>query len=159
VPHSNAGLYVASLAVEREVAGVVFVDAGLPSPSPETPTAPVALREHLRGLADEDGMLPPWTQWWPDVTTLFPDLAARRRVEAEQRRLPLRYFEAAVPSPPGWERRPAAYLAFGDTYDHERAEAQRRGWPVQTLSGDHLHMLVDPGAVTQALLELLGGLD
>ena len=69
------------------------------------------------------------------------------------------YFDGAVPSPSGWAALPAAYLAFGDTYDHERAAAGRRGWPVQTLSGGHLHMLVDPGAVTQALLELLDGLD
>jgi hypothetical protein len=154
VPHSNAGLYVAALAAEREVAGVVFVDAGLPSESPETPTAPVALRRHLSGLADADGLLPPWTQWWPDVTTLFPDLATRRRVEGEQRRLPLRYFEAAAPSPPGWERLPAAYLAFGDTYTDERADAQQRGWPVETMAGEHLHMLVDPSGVAAAVIRL-----
>ena len=47
-----------------------------------------------------------------------------------------------MPTPPGWERLPAAYLAFGDTYADERAEAVRRGWPVETLPGLHLHQLV-----------------
>jgi hypothetical protein len=63
-----------------------------------------------------------------------------------------------VPSPPGWETLPTAYLAFGDTYAEERSTAERRHWPVRTLPGEHLHLLVDPEAVTDALLELIAGL-
>jgi hypothetical protein len=159
VPHSNAGLYVAALAAERPVEGVVFVDAGLPSSAPTTPATPPAFRAFLAGLVGDDGLLPPWTRWWPaeDVDALFPDAQTRAAVEREQRRLPLGYFEADVPTPPGWERLPAAYLAFGDTYADERAEARGRGWPVETLPGEHLHLLVDPVAVTDALVRLLDG--
>ena len=157
VAHSNAGLYVAALATVRTVTGVVFVDAGLPSKYPVTPTAPPAFRERLGGLADEDGLLPPWTRWWPaaEVAALFPDPVTRVGVEDEQRRLPLSYFDAEVPSPSGWQSVPSAYLAFGDTYAEERAEATRRGWPVQTLEGEHLHMLMDPDQVADALRLLL----
>jgi len=158
VPHSNAGLYVAALAAARDVAGIVFVDAGLPSRAWETPTAPAELRAMLAGLADGAGLLPPWTSWWPteDVSGLFPDAETRRRVEDEQARLPLSYFDGRVPSPPGWESLPAAYLAFGETYRDEHAEAVRRGWAVRSLPGEHLHMLVDPRAVVEALVEVVG---
>jgi hypothetical protein len=154
VPHSNAGLYVAALAAARTVAGVVFVDAGLPSSEASTPTAPAGLREHLADLADADGLLPPWTRWWPDLDHLFPDTETRRLVEVEERRLPLGYFHDAVPTPSGWEALPAAYLSFGDTYGDERAEARSRRWPERTLDGGHLHMLVDPQAVAHAVLRL-----
>lgn len=160
VPHSNAGLYVAALAQARPVRGTVFVDAALPSGRPTTPTAPPAFRQFLRGLADAEGLLPPWSRWWEpaEVGALFPDPATRAAVEGEQRRLPLSYFDAEVPSPPGWEALPTAYLAFGDTYADERLSAERRGWPVRTLPGEHLHLLADPEGVTGVLLGLIGRL-
>jgi hypothetical protein len=160
VPHSNAGLYVAALAAERDVRGIVFVDAGLPSDAPSTPTAPPAFRAFLTGLEDAEGRLPGWTHWWPEgeVAAQFPDTASRAAVEAEQPRLPLAYFDASVPSPAGWRRLPAAYLAFGDTYADERAAARAGGWPVTTLPGEHLHLLRAPESVADALLGLVGQL-
>lgn len=160
VPHSNAGLYVAALAEQRDVRGVVFADAGLPSRGPSTRTAPDAFRQLLAGLVEEDGRLPIWTRWWSedDLEGLFPDRQTRALVEAEQVRLPLAYFEALLPSPSRWQELPAAYLAFGDTYEAERTAAQTRGWPTRTLAGSHLHQLVDPVGVGAALEELLGQL-
>ena len=161
VPHSNAGLYVAALAARRSVAAALFVDAGLPSAEPVTPTAPPGLVRHLAGLAGRDGLLPPWSGWWPqaEVAALFPDEPTRLAVQREERRLPLDYFRSAVPSPAGWERLPAAYLGFGDGYAEELAEAGRRGWPTATLPGTHLHLLVDPVAVTDTLERLLHRVD
>jgi hypothetical protein len=158
VPHSNAGLYVAALAAARRVTAVVFADAGLPAGAPTTPAAPPQFREFLATLADRDGLLPPWTQWWSpdDLEGEFPDDELRAVVEQEQVRLPLAYFEAGIPSPPGWEALPAAYLAFGDTYAAERAAAERRGWPVRTLAGGHLLPLAEPEAVAAAIEALLG---
>ncbi len=156
VPHSNAGLYVPGLTEGRRVAGFVFVDAGLPPAGPgRVPLAPAAFREFLAGKADAGGLLPPWTQWWGDgVDELFPDAATRAEVEAEQTRLPLAYFERTLPVPAGWDGRPGAYLAFGDTYADERAAAEARGWPTRTLDGGHLHMLIDPPAVATAIAAL-----
>ena len=160
VPHSNAGLYVAALASQRPVTAVVFADALVPAAAPATPTTSPGMRAMLRELVDEEGLLPPWTRWWPEADTdaLFPDEETRRSVERAQPRLPYSYFEDAVPSPPGWADLPAAYLAYGDTYREERAEARRRGWPVTTLAGEHLHALVDPTGVTEALWGLLARL-
>ena len=158
VPHSNAGLYAAALAAELDVRGIVFVDAGVPADEPVTPTAPPQFRTFLAGLADHLGVLPVWTAWWEgeDVNALFPDREQEAAVVAEQLRLPLAYFDEGVPSPAGWRDLPAAYLAFGDTYAAERAEAERRGWPTRTLVGEHLHAIVDPSGVADALVGLLG---
>lgn len=157
VPHSNAGLYVAALAARRDVRGLVFVDARLPAEGSAGRSEP-GFRDFLGSLAGVDGRLPGWTRWWPpeELTGLFPDDATRARVEAEQARLPLSYFDATVPAPSGWQRIPAAYLSFGDTYASERARAAERGWPTAALAGRHLHQLVDPTAVGGAILGLLG---
>jgi hypothetical protein len=156
VPHSNAGLFVPALAAARDVAGCVFVDARLPAAEGAASTAWPGHREFLTRLADTDGLLPPWTRWWDaDVSVLFPSDAVQREVEREQRRLPLAYFEQAAPVPPGWDLLPGAYLAFGDTYAAERVDAEGRGWPVATLPGEHLHMLIDPAGVAAALETLL----
>jgi hypothetical protein len=157
VPHSNAGLYAAALAGERDVSAVVFVDALLPSDEATTPTAAGGFRDALGRLAGTDGVLPSWTSWWPEADTagLFPDAATRTAVEREQPRLPLAYFDEQVPTPPGWRSVPSAYLAFGDAYAPERATAAARGWPTETLPGRHLHQLVDPVGVADAVLWLL----
>jgi hypothetical protein len=157
VPHSNAGLYVPELHAERDVVGVVFVDAALPGPGPTTPVCPPELRAHLTGLADADGWLPPWTHWWSeeDLAPLFGSATARQRVEAGQPRLPLSYFDASVPTPPGWDRHAVcSYLAFGDTYAAECRRAGSAGWPFESLVGSHLHMLVDPAEVADAIARL-----
>jgi hypothetical protein len=156
VPHSNAGLYVPCLAGERRVAGFVFVDAGLPPAAGQVRLAPEQFYAFLAGKADQDGLLPPWTQWWDeDISGLFPSRQARERVEREQPRLPLSYFAGSLPAPRGWDDRPGAYLGFGQTYEAERAAAAARGWPTAELDGQHLHQLVDPAGVAAEISALL----
>ncbi|WP_199035431.1 hypothetical protein [Glycomyces salinus] len=156
VPHSNAGLYAPALALDAPRRRVVFVDAILPPPNGTLPVAPPGLRDALAAEADEDGLLPPWTGWWPErvVDELFPDAATKASVEAGQRRMPLAYLDARVEVPDGWDRAPAAYLAFGDAYADERDDARSRGWPVETMDGGHLHMLREPAAVAAAIIRL-----
>jgi hypothetical protein len=159
VPHSNAGLFVPSLAVQRRAVGCVFADAGLPGAVGQVPMIPPEFYDMLAGKADPTGLLPPWTQWWDgeDLSGLFPDARTRDAVESEQRRLPLSYFRESVPVPSGWPSLPGAYLSFGDTYAAERATAAAWGWPVTTLRGEHLHMLVDPVSVAGAITDLIAG--
>ena len=159
VPHSNAGLYAPQLGAQLDVRATVYVDAALPDAGSDTPLAPPSFLAFLRDLADPDGVLPPWTHWWGDATHLFPDAATRHAVEREQQRLPLAYFVSRVPVPAGWTERPAAYLAFGDTYADERALAASHGWPVRTVAGGtHLHQLHDSAGVGRAILDLLSEL-
>jgi hypothetical protein len=161
VPHSNAGLYVPALYRRRTVAGTVFVDAALPPDHGDTALAPAPLYELLRTRADHAGLLPPWTRWWDDadVAALFPDAQTRAGVEAEQPRVPLSYFDGRVEVPSGWLDRPAAYVAFGDTYAGEIERARQHGWPISTLAGRHLHMLVEPDSVASTLVDMLAALD
>jgi pimeloyl-ACP methyl ester carboxylesterase len=156
VPHSNAGLFVPAVVDELgdRVQGVVFVDAALPG------TGAVAPRDFLATLADSDGRLPPWTSWWgdADVATLFPNAEVRARVEAEQPRLPLAYYDNLPPTKDGWDRSPCAYLWFGEPYDVTAETASARGWTTRHLPGNHLQMLADPDAVADAVLDLAGEL-
>ena len=158
VPHSNAGYYAPHLATLVDARATVYVDAALPDPASEgtdTALAPPAFLDFLRTLADDEGVLPPWTEWWEeDVADLFPDRSTREAVEREQPRLPLTYFTSRVPVPTGWTGRRAAYLAFGETYAEERDRASRLGWPTRTLAGGHLHALKDPAEVGRAILDL-----
>jgi hypothetical protein len=158
VPHSNAGLYVPELSVVRRVVAAVFVDAGIPPSGGAVPLAPLAFLRLLSDLVEDDGMLPPWTQWWPDdeVAALFPDSATRAAVEAEQRRIPFTYFRSELIAPERWDAGlSGGYLAFGETYADERLDAEERGWPTRSMAGQHLHMLVDPDAVTLEIERLM----
>jgi hypothetical protein len=157
VAHSNAGLYLPRLGAEREVVANVYADAALPAAVGPTPMAPPPMLDLLKQLVDNDGLLPPWTEWWEEVelASLLPDAAARAAIVADQQRLPMTYFTATIEAPVGWTTKPAAYLAFGDTYHIERDQATRWGWPVKTLNGGHLHPLVAPESVAKALDKLL----
>lgn len=159
VAHSNAGMFVPPLAHARpRVTGYVFVDARLPPAGAErVPMIPAEFHDVHARLADDDGLLPVWTEWWgdEDLSGLFPDDTVRAAVEAEQRRLPLSYFTESVPMPPGWPAQPGAYLAFGEVYGSDLAAARALGWPTRTLAGEHLHMLVDPAQVAAAITELV----
>ena len=156
VPHSNAGLYAPGLSDRLEVTATIYVDAALAGDGPDIALAPPAFVDHLRTLTDPDGVLPPWSQWWPQesLVGLFPDDATRATVEREQPRLPLAYFTRRIPVPAGWTTTPSAYLAFGDTYADELARARGYGWPVEVMAGRHLHQLHDPDGVTSAVLDL-----
>ena len=157
VPHSNAGLYVPAIAAVLPPAGTVFVDAALPPASGEAALVAPGLRAGLRRRADDAGLLPPWTAWWPeaDVRALVPDEATLRAVEAQARRLPATYVDATLPVTAGWAGGRNAYLAFGGTYADELERARGAGWPTDELVGGHLHMLVDPDAVAGAIAALL----
>jgi hypothetical protein len=87
---------------------------------------------------------------------LVADDRVRAALEAEMPRLPLSYFEASVPLPDGWDRRPCAYLLLSaGFYRHSASEARGRGWPVAEIDGGrHLATATKPVAVADALLDL-----
>jgi pimeloyl-ACP methyl ester carboxylesterase len=153
VPHSNAGLYIPAVLAELgdQVQGVVFVDAALPGAGYKSP------RELLEALTGADGRLPLWTSWWdePDVAELFPNADVRRRVEAEQSRMPAAYYDHLPPAADGWDDGvQCAYIWFAEPYDTGVEQAHAHNWPTRHLPGHHLHMLVDPDAVAAAVLDM-----
>ncbi|HEY3733553.1 MAG TPA: alpha/beta hydrolase [Streptosporangiaceae bacterium] len=158
VVHSGAGELAPYLADAIPARGmtVVFADAGLPPQSGPATVTDTAFLPALRDLANE-GMVPPWPQWWPAdvVSALFPDEQAQRQVAGEATPLPLAFFaEQLPPLPEGWPSRRCAYLRFSEGYLGPAREARDRGWPVRELSGEHLHMIVEPAAVASAIVDL-----
>jgi hypothetical protein len=158
VGHSGAGPLLPAIAgvLPGEVA-LIFVDAFLPPPKGTVPLAEPQFMEQLRGLA-RNGVLPPWSTWFGEagLRGIVHDDRVLAELEQEMPRLPLAYFEASVPAPAGWDRRPCAYLLFAnDPYGSSAADARSRGWPVVELRGaHHLTLVTDPISVADALLRL-----
>jgi hypothetical protein len=159
VAHSGAGplLPVVGQDAGPEVLAYLFVDASIPARAGSTPIVPAGFLASLEARA-ENGWLPKWSQWWGEeaMRTLVPDDVMRRRLEGEFPPLPFTFFQEAVPVPPGWPDAACGYLQFSPVYDPEMREAEARGWRTQRLPGEHLHMVVDPGAVAAALIDLAG---
>jgi hypothetical protein len=162
IGHSGAGPLLAPAgALIGEVLGYIFADAGLPIPGQTwMQTVPPELAARLREMADQQGWLPPWPQWWGDETMaeLIPDPAARRHFAAGCPQLPLAMFEEVHPSAPQWPDAPAAYLQLSEEYQDQAATARELGWPVAERMSHHLAPLTRPGMVAEALHELLGQL-
>ena len=53
-------------------------------------------------------------------------------------------YEERVSWPGVWPDAPCRYLRFSALYADEEHEAQRSGWVIRQITGDHLHMLVRP---------------
>ncbi|MEV5499933.1 alpha/beta hydrolase [Nonomuraea fuscirosea] len=156
--HSNAGFFLPAIkeGLGDRVVACVFADAHVPPREGLVRTAEEEFLPFLRDLAGPEGVLPRWTDWWDeeDVVAMLPDPAVRIRVAAEQPRLPLDYYTQAIPVPAGWDEVRCSFLWFGPPYAAAAEEAARRGWPVTRLPGMHLHQIVDPEGVTDALLKL-----
>ena len=126
--------------------------------APTTPDGPAGLRGQLAAWPPRTGCSRPGRAGGrsEDTDALFPDARPRAAVEREQRRLPLSYFGADVPTPPGWERLPAAYLALrGHLRRGAGARPVRGAGRSRPCHGRHLHQLVDPAGVAEAVLRLL----
>jgi hypothetical protein len=158
VVHSNAGVFAPVLVdgLTQPVTSCIFADATVPAATGSTPLAEDEFLPFLRGLTGPDGRLPQWTDWWPeeDVAPMFPDDEVRQVVAAEQPRLPLAYYQEQVPVPAGWDHRLGGYLLFSRAYAEQADLARARSWPVRTTEGEHLHQIVDPEAVSLALIDL-----
>jgi hypothetical protein len=158
VVHSNAGFFlpVVKEGLGERVVACVFADAHIPPGEGLVKTAEEAFLPFLHDLAGPEGVLPRWTDWWDeeDVVAMLPDPAVRIRVAAEQPRLPLDYYTQPIPVPAGWDTVRCSFLWYGPPYDAVAEEAARRGWPVTRVPGMHLHQIVDPEGVTDALLKL-----
>ncbi len=162
VGHSGAGpLLAAAGALSGQVRGYVFVDAGLPIPGQTwMDTVPPELAGQVRGMADDQGCLPPWSQWWGKdaLAGLIEDPAARRRFAAGCPPLPLAMFEEVHPPVPSWPDAPGAYLQLSEAYQDQAAMAAELGWPVAERLSHHLAPLTHPAMVAGTLHDLLGQL-
>jgi hypothetical protein len=149
--HSGAGLLL-PLAADRAGAGAaVFVDALLPG----RPTSD-RFRGFLATLPVTDGRLPRWSDWWGEeaMAEEVPDAAVRARIEAEQPRLPVAFYDQSVPVPPSWPPARVGYLQLSAGYDADAEGARNSGWAVRSLPGRHLDLATRPDEVAAELLGL-----
>lgn len=163
IGHSGAGplLATAGMMLGEQARGHIFVDAGLPTPRRSwMETAPPDLAAQLRGMADSQGWLPPWSRWWgeEELAALLPDPVLRQRFAAGCPRLPLALFEEAHPLIPGWPNAPGGYLQLSEAYDGEAATAGELGWPVRKQLSHHLGLLTAPGQIASEIRELVNKL-
>jgi hypothetical protein len=160
VAHSNAG-YLAPLVRARLGADlpVIFMDAALPPASEPTALAPQQFRSFLATIADETGMLPRWTRWWPsdELAGLGPAVLLEA-VDRDCPQLPLAYFDAVIRPPADWVAARNGYVSFGDTYTEEAGFAEVARWPVVRLKGEHLHHAVAPDDVAHVVLAEIAAL-
>jgi hypothetical protein len=159
IAHSGAGLLLPAIreAIDRPIAAYVFVDAGIPE---DGKSRLDLLRSEMPEVAEATystllagGRVPGWTD--QSLQTALPDPAHRRTVLMEMYPQSLAYFNEPIPVPEYWPDAPCAYLQLTPIYDMHAERARRNGWAFRRLEGGHFHMLVDPGAVAAAVVELI----
>lgn len=161
IGYSRAGplLDTAGIMLGAGARGYVFVDARLPAPGRSwMDTVQPELAARLREMADPQGWLPPWPQWWGDeeLTALLPDPAVRQLFAAASPRLPMAMLEEIHPPAPGWPNAPGGYLQLSQAYADEAARARELGWPVRQQLSHHLALLTEPDKVARQLRQLIG---
>ena len=155
VGHSGAGPLLPAFAdtLEDSVAGLVYLDAGLPTPGRSwRDTVPPELYTRLRDRTRE-GLLPRWHLWF-DPDPLAPlDPVLRAEITDESPEVPLAFLKEARPTLewPG----PAGYVALSPPYLPDLSQAQSQGWPVAKLDSTHLAPATDPDPVARAILQVM----
>jgi pimeloyl-ACP methyl ester carboxylesterase len=160
VGHSGAGPLLPAFAdaLDEPVAGLVFLDAGLPTPGRSwRDTVPAESFNSLRDRS-HDGLLPRWPEWFErdPLPRLVPDTVLRAQIAEEAPEVPLAFLKEPRPSVQ-WSG-PAAYLQLSSAYDADAADAKRLGWPVRRMHTHHLAAASEPEAVADVLVKLLAEL-
>ena len=160
IGHSRAGplLATAGTMLGEGVRGYVFVDARLPAPGMSwMETVQPRLAARLRDMADPQGWLPPWPQWWSEeeLAALIPDPVVRRHFAAGCLRLPMAMLGEVHPPAPGWPNAPGGYLQLSEAYEDDATRARELGWPVRQQLSHHLALLTEPDQVARAIRALI----
>lgn len=158
VGHSGAGPLLPAIrrACACPVAAYVFVDAGLPHDGlsrlaemeESAPELAALLSEHLAA----GGRFPEWSD--DDLREVIPDDCLRQGLLAELRPRALDFFTEPIPGFHGQPDAPCGYIQLSAAYQAPAAQAQSQGWAYRAIDAGHFHMLVEPAAVTAALLEI-----
>ena len=152
VGHSGAGALLpavgfAQRAAHRPVAGYVFADAGLPPAGSLTRMALFSgdLADRLDRLFAGGGT--------------FPDRPPPPGLEGTLRPRGRDFFTEPLPLPQDWPDAPCGYLQWCAAYAGDARQAESRGWPVRTASGDdHFAAHTDPAGTASALTDLLAAM-
>ena len=160
VGHSGAGPLLPGFAAELDemVAGLVYVDAELPTPGRSFRELHPTRFAELRASARE-GQLPRWSDWFSPspFTDFVADEALRAEMIDEEPEVAVEFLKEQRPSAE-WDG-PNGYLLLTEVYAEHAATARKLGWPVRELASNHLAPATDPGPVVAALTELVRGLE
>jgi hypothetical protein len=159
VAHSGAGPLLPAIAERAsfELAGYLFVDAGLPSDGAsrldEIRSGEAEWAAELERQLRSGGRFPDWTE--EDLLEILPLKGLRRGLLDDLRPRPLDFFTEPIPVPAGWPDAPCGYLRLSAVYEGARRRAAEQGWPTRSLAEGHFHMLVDPAGVVEEMVRLL----
>jgi hypothetical protein len=79
----------------------------------------------------------------------------RHQLVAEIRPRSLPFFTEPIPTFDGWPDAPCVYIKFSESYAWDAEQARQSGWPVREIDAGHFHMLVDPAAVADWIVDAL----
>ena len=166
VAHSGAGPLLPAVAgrLRRPTAAYLFVDAGLPAGGMSRLEAIAAegdsgksLAAELSATLDAGRRFPEWSD--ADLQPIVPNAKERERLLAELRPRGREYWTEPLPIVSGWPDAPCGYLQFSTPYQRAAEQAERLGWTTRNLPGSHFHLLVEPGEVAGAVVDLLSELE
>jgi hypothetical protein len=157
VAHSGAGplLPILRQSVTHSIGAYVFVDAGIPRNN--------SSRIDLMKLEDQNWAerfhqtllqgerFPVWKE--DDLREVIPDDVFRRKMIAEINPRSLAFFTEPIPVFADWPDAPCAYIKFSVPYDWDFKQAKQARWLVREVNAGHFHMLVDPSAVTNVIVD------
>lgn len=162
VAHSGAGplLPVIRDSIANPIHAYVFVDAGIPRAGAsrldlmktEDPEWAAQFEQELANGA----RFPNWS--FEDLREVLPNESLRQQMVAELQPRGLGFFSEPIPVFDAWPDAPCIYIHFSRAYDQPAALAVEKGWIVEQLKAGHFHMLVDPGTVTDRIIDSLGSI-
>jgi Alpha/beta hydrolase family len=157
VAHSGAGLLLPAIRAElaNPVNVYVFIDAGIPRDGAtrldlmksEDSNWAKQFQEYL----ENGGRFPNWSG--EDLREILPGETLRNQLVAELNPRALNFFTEPIPVFEGWPDAPCVYILFSEPYKGAALQARQSGWQTYELESGHFHMLVDPKAVTDLLIE------
>jgi hypothetical protein len=157
VGHSLATVVIADLAARIPACGLIMVDGEVPPASGPVPPGSDSFREFVRGHADQDGRLLPWSDWGDHhrrsligIDELAQDADAFAAFERDQPRVSVTWFDDRIDLAP-WSHIASGFIQTSAFFDHAADEAARRGWPVVRIKGTHLHPTLQPDETAAAI--------
>lgn len=157
VAHSGAGPLLPAIraAIANPIHAYVFLDAGIPRDGAtrldlmrsEDAEWAAQFQEEL----EQGGTFPNWS--FEDLQEVLPDESLRRQMIAELRPRGLPFFTERIPVFAGWSDAPCVYIRFSAAYEKPAVQARQAGWQTYELEAGHFHMLVDPAAVTDLIIQ------
>jgi Alpha/beta hydrolase family len=161
VGYSASTVLAAELATRLSARAVIFLDGDIPPDQGPVLPGTERLRKRVSRLADRDGSLPLWSEWWSSeeekaeigITALARDPVAFEQFRLDQPLMTLAWFDDAI-NLRSWEHVPAGYIQLSKYFDQAMSEAERRGWPTRRIQGTHLHPVLDPSQTAEAIIDV-----